>query len=56
MRQFIKNWKCDLESALNEIQHCKEKGDWTKLGNVYINIKLGCEKFADFPEILCLYC
>ncbi|XP_030685858.1 protein TOPAZ1 [Globicephala melas] len=50
MRQFIKNWKCDLESALNEIEHYKEKGDWTKLGNLYINIKLGCEKFADFQR------
>ncbi|KAJ8784123.1 hypothetical protein J1605_008623 [Eschrichtius robustus] len=50
MRQFIKNWKCDLESALNEIEHYKEKGDWTKLGNLYINVKLGCEKFADFQR------
>eukprot|EP00069_Balaena_mysticetus_P022324 bmy_03320T0 len=30
--------------------HYKEKGDWTKLGNLYINIKLGCEKFADFQR------
>ncbi|KAL2803976.1 protein TOPAZ1 [Daubentonia madagascariensis] len=50
MRQFKKNWKCDLDSALNEIEHCKEKGDWTKLGNLYINIKMGCEKFADFQR------
>uniref|UniRef100_A0A673TME7 Protein TOPAZ1 n=1 Tax=Suricata suricatta TaxID=37032 RepID=A0A673TME7_SURSU len=51
MRQFKKNWKCDLDSALNEIQHCKEKGDWTKLGNLYINIKMGCENFADFQRL-----
>ncbi|KAM9185768.1 protein TOPAZ1 [Dugong dugon] len=50
MRQFKKNWKCDLDSALNEIEHCKEKGDWTKLGNLYINVKIGCEKFADFQR------
>ncbi|XP_039086274.1 protein TOPAZ1 [Hyaena hyaena] len=50
IRQFKKNWKCDLDSALNEIQHCKEKGDWTKLGNLYINTKMGCENFADFQR------
>ncbi|XP_058412077.1 protein TOPAZ1 isoform X1 [Diceros bicornis minor] len=50
MRQFKKNWKCDVDSALNEIEHCKEKGDWTKLGNLYINVKMGCEKFADFQR------
>ncbi|XP_011823481.1 PREDICTED: testis- and ovary-specific PAZ domain-containing protein 1 [Mandrillus leucophaeus] len=48
MRQFEKNWKCDLDSALNKLEHCKEKGDWTKLGKLYINVKMGCEKFADF--------
>ncbi|XP_054965731.1 protein TOPAZ1 isoform X2 [Pan paniscus] len=48
MRQFKKNWKCDLDSALNKLEHCKEKGDWTKLGKLYINVKMGCEKFADF--------
>ncbi|XP_057560300.1 protein TOPAZ1 [Hippopotamus amphibius kiboko] len=50
MRQFKMNWKCVLESALSEVEHCKEKGDWTKLGNLYISIKLGCEKFADFQR------
>ncbi|XP_037704513.1 protein TOPAZ1 isoform X2 [Choloepus didactylus] len=50
MRQLKKNWKCDLDSALNEIEHCKEKSDWTKLGNLYINVKMGCEKFADFQR------
>uniref|UniRef100_A0A8D2D9T9 Protein TOPAZ1 n=1 Tax=Sciurus vulgaris TaxID=55149 RepID=A0A8D2D9T9_SCIVU len=49
-RQFKKNWKCDLDSALNEIENCKEKGDWTKLGNLYISVKMGCEKFADFQK------
>ncbi|XP_073088553.1 protein TOPAZ1 [Manis javanica] len=50
MRQFKKNWKCDLDSALNEMEHCKEKGDWTKLGSLYINIKMSCENFADFQR------
>ncbi|XP_044893915.1 protein TOPAZ1 isoform X2 [Felis catus] len=50
MRQFKQNWKCDLDSALNEIQHCKEKGDWTKLGNLYINIKMSCGNFTDFQR------
>uniref|UniRef100_A0A671F4E1 Protein TOPAZ1 n=1 Tax=Rhinolophus ferrumequinum TaxID=59479 RepID=A0A671F4E1_RHIFE len=50
VRQFKKNWTCDLDLALNEIEHCKEKGDWTKLGNLYINVKKGCEKFADFQR------
>ncbi|KAM5232349.1 protein TOPAZ1 [Hipposideros larvatus] len=48
--QFKKSWTCDLDLALNEIEHCKEKGDWTKLGNLYINVKMGCEKFADFQR------
>ncbi|XP_006868837.1 PREDICTED: testis- and ovary-specific PAZ domain-containing protein 1 [Chrysochloris asiatica] len=50
MRPFKKKWKCDLDSALIEIQCCKEKGDWTKLGNLYVNVKVGCEKFADFQR------
>ncbi|XP_070348894.1 protein TOPAZ1 isoform X6 [Equus asinus] len=50
MRRFKKNWKCDVDSALNEIEHCKEKGDWTKLGNLYINVKMGCEKLSDFQR------
>ncbi|XP_075411681.1 protein TOPAZ1 [Tenrec ecaudatus] len=50
MRQFKKSWKCDLESALTEIEHCKERCDWTKLGNLYINVKIACDKFADFQR------
>ncbi|KFO33284.1 hypothetical protein H920_05472 [Fukomys damarensis] len=33
-----------------DLRNCKEKGDWTKLGNLYINIKMDCEKFADFQR------
>ncbi|KAJ8776559.1 hypothetical protein J1605_015148 [Eschrichtius robustus] len=36
MRQFKKNWKCDLESALNEIQHCKEKENMKWAGKVWL--------------------
>ncbi|KAK7806902.1 hypothetical protein U0070_026045, partial [Myodes glareolus] len=50
VRQLTKNWKCDLDSALSEVETCKEKGDWTKLGNLYISIKMGCEEFADFQR------
>ncbi|XP_028623253.1 protein TOPAZ1 [Grammomys surdaster] len=46
----LKNWDCDVDSALSEVQTCKEKGDWTKLGNLYISIKMGCEEFADFQR------
>nr|F7DF15.1 RecName: Full=Protein TOPAZ1; AltName: Full=Testis- and ovary-specific PAZ domain-containing protein 1 [Callithrix jacchus] len=51
-RLFKKNWKCDLDSALNKLEHCKEKGDWTRLGKLYLNVKMGCEKLADF-ETFC---
>ncbi|GAB1294850.1 Protein TOPAZ1 [Apodemus speciosus] len=50
VRQLKKSWKCDLDSALSEVETCKEKGDWTKLGNLYISIKMGCEEFADFQR------
>ncbi|XP_078007328.1 protein TOPAZ1 isoform X2 [Phascolarctos cinereus] len=50
VRHFKKNWLSDLNSATTEIEHCKEKGDWTSLGNLYINVKMGCEKFADLQR------
>ncbi|XP_052045216.1 protein TOPAZ1 [Apodemus sylvaticus] len=50
VRQLKKSWKCDLDSALSKVETCKEKGDWTKLGNLYISIKMGCEEFADFQR------
>ncbi|XP_072507192.1 protein TOPAZ1 isoform X2 [Notamacropus eugenii] len=50
VRQFKKNWLSDFNSAITEIEHCKEKGDWTSLGNLYINVKIGCEKFADLQR------
>ncbi|XP_063117070.1 protein TOPAZ1 isoform X3 [Cavia porcellus] len=48
--QFTRNWKHDLDSALNEVENYKEKDDWTKLGNLYINVKMDCEKFVDFQR------
>uniref|UniRef100_A0A8C6N0J4 Protein TOPAZ1 n=1 Tax=Mus spicilegus TaxID=10103 RepID=A0A8C6N0J4_MUSSI len=50
VRQLKKNWKCDLDSALSEVETCKEKSDWTKLGNLYISIKMSCEEFADLQR------
>ncbi|XP_060060828.1 protein TOPAZ1 isoform X2 [Erinaceus europaeus] len=50
MRQFKDSWKSDLESAFSEVEHCKEKGEWTKLGNLYISVKMGCENFTDFQR------
>ncbi|XP_074051703.1 protein TOPAZ1 isoform X2 [Macrotis lagotis] len=50
VRQFKKNWLSDLNSTITEIEHYKEKGDWTSLGNLYINVKMGCEKFPDLQR------
>ncbi|XP_050996235.1 protein TOPAZ1 [Acomys russatus] len=50
VRQLKKSWNCDLHSALSEVESCKEKGDWTRLGTLYISIKRGCEEFADFQR------
>ncbi|XP_049633632.1 protein TOPAZ1 [Suncus etruscus] len=54
LRPFKKTWKSELEASLKEIEHCKQKGDWTKLGNIYISVKMGCENFADFQRF-CTY-
>uniref|UniRef100_A0A8C3XLS1 Protein TOPAZ1 n=1 Tax=Chelydra serpentina TaxID=8475 RepID=A0A8C3XLS1_CHESE len=50
-RQFKKNWLCDLNLAIAEIQHCKEKSDWTKLGTLYVNMRMGCENFGDLQKL-----
>uniref|UniRef100_A0A8D0EFX7 Protein TOPAZ1 n=1 Tax=Strix occidentalis caurina TaxID=311401 RepID=A0A8D0EFX7_STROC len=37
-----------------EIQHCKEKSDWTKLGALYVNARTGCES-SDLQKLsLCI--
>nr|XP_060637842.1 protein TOPAZ1 [Anolis sagrei ordinatus] len=41
-RHFEKASLCDFDSAVAEFQHCKEKGDWAKLGTLYVNMRRGC--------------
>uniref|UniRef100_A0A8C8S4F0 Protein TOPAZ1 n=1 Tax=Pelusios castaneus TaxID=367368 RepID=A0A8C8S4F0_9SAUR len=50
-RQFKKNWLCDLNLAIAEVQHCKEKNDWAKLGTLYVNMRMGCENFGDLQKL-----
>ncbi|KAM6103843.1 LOW QUALITY PROTEIN: protein TOPAZ1 [Theristicus caerulescens] len=52
---FEKNWLFDFNLAVAEIQHCKEKSDWTKLGALYVNARTGCEHFDDLQKLsLCI--
>ncbi|NXN67493.1 TOPZ1 protein, partial [Himantopus himantopus] len=54
-RHFEKNWLFDFNLAVAEIQHCKEKSDWTKLGALYVNARTGCEHFHDLQKLsLCI--
>ncbi|NXJ60143.1 TOPZ1 protein, partial [Rostratula benghalensis] len=54
-RHFEKNWLFDFNLAVAEIQHCKEKSDWTKLGALYVNARTGCEHFNDLQKLsLCI--
>ncbi|NXC73329.1 TOPZ1 protein, partial [Anhinga anhinga] len=54
-RHFEKNWLFDFNLAVAEIQHCKEKSDWTKLGDLYVNARTGCEHFDDLQKLyLCI--
>ncbi|XP_075601837.1 protein TOPAZ1 isoform X2 [Balearica regulorum gibbericeps] len=50
-RHFEKNWLFDFSLAVAEIQHCKEKSDWTKLGALYVNARAGCEHFDDLQKL-----
>ncbi|NXO57763.1 TOPZ1 protein, partial [Aramus guarauna] len=50
-RHFEKNWLFDFSLAVAEIQHCKEKSDWTKLGALYVNARTGCEHFDDLQKL-----
>ncbi|XP_029445245.1 protein TOPAZ1 isoform X2 [Rhinatrema bivittatum] len=45
-----KNWLYDLDLAIAEIEHCKERADWIKLGTLYINIRMGCENLTDLKR------
>ncbi|XP_010560726.1 PREDICTED: testis- and ovary-specific PAZ domain-containing protein 1 [Haliaeetus leucocephalus] len=54
-RHFEKNWLFDFNLAVAEIQHCKEKSDWTKLGSLYVYARTGCEHFDDLQKLsLCI--
>ncbi|NWS67584.1 TOPZ1 protein, partial [Crotophaga sulcirostris] len=54
-RHFEKNWLFDFNLALAEIQHCKERNDWTKLGTLYVSARTGCEHFDDLQKLsLCI--
>ncbi|XP_075273530.1 protein TOPAZ1 [Opisthocomus hoazin] len=54
-RYFEKNWLFDFSLAVAEIQHCKEKSDWTKLGALYVNARTGCEHCDDLQKLsLCV--
>ncbi|NWH29068.1 TOPZ1 protein, partial [Chloropsis hardwickii] len=50
-RYFEKTWIFDYNLAVAEIQHCKEKRDWTKLGALYLNARTGCEHFDDLQKL-----
>ncbi|NWU03058.1 TOPZ1 protein, partial [Urocynchramus pylzowi] len=50
-RYFEKTWIFDFNLAVAEIQHCKEKRDWTKLGALYLNARTGCEHFEDLQKL-----
>ncbi|NXA78958.1 TOPZ1 protein, partial [Thryothorus ludovicianus] len=50
-RYFENTWIFDFNLAVAEIQHCKEKRDWTKLGALYLNARTGCEHFDDLQKL-----
>ncbi|NXG95395.1 TOPZ1 protein, partial [Loxia leucoptera] len=50
-RYFEKAWIFDFNLAVAEIQHCKEKRDWAKLGALYLNARTGCEHFEDLQKL-----
>ncbi|XP_064361526.1 protein TOPAZ1 [Dromaius novaehollandiae] len=50
-KHFKKTWHFDFNLAMTEIQHCKEKCDWTELGNLYISLRTGHEHFGDLQKL-----
>ncbi|NXM54815.1 TOPZ1 protein, partial [Illadopsis cleaveri] len=50
-RYFEKTWIFDFSLAVAEVQHCKEKRDWAKLGTLYLNARTGCEHFDDLQKL-----
>ncbi|XP_035175696.1 protein TOPAZ1 [Oxyura jamaicensis] len=54
-RHFKSNWLFDFNLVMVEIQHCKEKNDWSKMGTLYVNARTGCEHFDDLQKLsLCI--
>ncbi|XP_040404880.1 protein TOPAZ1 isoform X2 [Cygnus olor] len=54
-RHFKSNWLFDCNLVMVEIQHCKEKNDWSKMGTLYVNARTGCEHFDDLQKLsLCI--
>ncbi|NXM84581.1 TOPZ1 protein, partial [Oenanthe oenanthe] len=50
-RYFEKTWIFDFSLAVAELQHCKVKRDWIKLGALYLNARTGCEHFVDLQKL-----
>ncbi|XP_032036583.1 protein TOPAZ1 [Aythya fuligula] len=54
-RHFKSSWLFDFNLIMAEIQHCKEKNDWSKMGTLYVNARTGCEHFDDLQKLsLCI--
>nr|XP_033785980.1 protein TOPAZ1 isoform X2 [Geotrypetes seraphini] len=49
-KESKKNSICDLDLAVAEIEHCKERADWRKLGTLYVNIRMNCQSLTDFKR------
>ncbi|NXL89065.1 TOPZ1 protein, partial [Alectura lathami] len=48
---FKSNWLFDFNLVMAEIQYCKEKNDWTKMGALYINARTACEHSDDLQKL-----
>ncbi|XP_021243892.1 testis- and ovary-specific PAZ domain-containing protein 1 isoform X2 [Numida meleagris] len=52
---FKSSWLFDFNLVMAEIQHCKEKKDWAKLGALYVNARTACEHSDDLQKLsLCI--
>ncbi|OXB62842.1 UNVERIFIED_CONTAM: hypothetical protein H355_010176, partial [Colinus virginianus] len=54
-KRFKSNWLFDFNLVMAEVQHCKERNDWTKLGALYVNARTACEHPDDLQKLsLCI--
>ncbi|XP_074754206.1 protein TOPAZ1 [Athene noctua] len=54
-RHLEEKWLFNFNLAVAEVQHCKEKSDWNKLGALYVSARTGCEHFDDLQKLsLCI--